>query len=68
MNPEFLVDLYAEMVIALNRWDPRIRVVGVCGSEVVPGQVILDLTVVLALDGTQQQVNGVVVRSRDLAA
>ncbi len=37
-------------------------------SAVTPGQVIFDLTVVLTLDGTQHQVNGVVVRLRELAA
>jgi len=68
VDAEFLVDLYAETVIALHRWEPRIRVVRVRADEVTPGQVILDLTVVLTLDGTPQQVNGVVVRLRELAA
>jgi len=67
VNAEFLVDLYAETVIALHRWKPRIRVVRVRADEVTPGEVTLDLTAVLALDGTQQQINGVVVRLRELA-
>lgn len=37
-------------------------------SAVTPGQVTLDATVALALDGTQQQVNGVVVQLQELAA
>ncbi|MFN4263527.1 MAG: GPW/gp25 family protein [Thioalkalivibrionaceae bacterium] len=45
INPEFLVDLYYECVVAIHAWEPRVRVVRIRAAEAHPGRVTIDLTV-----------------------
>lgn len=44
INPEFLVDLYYECVVAIHTWEPRVRIVRIRATEAHPGRVTLDIT------------------------
>jgi len=62
VNPEFLVDLYYEAVVAINRWEPRIRLIRINASEVTKGQIILNMEAVLKLKNERINLSGLVIR------
>ena len=62
VNPEFLVDLYYEAVVAIKRWEPRVRVIRINASEVAKGRIILDLDAVLKLKNERINLTGLVIR------
>lgn len=64
VNGEFLVDLYYETVVAINRWEPRIRVTRVRALAVEPGRVTLDMFAVYRSTGQPIQVTGLEVALR----
>lgn len=64
VNPEFLVDLYYEAVVAIKRWEPRVRVIRIRAEKVTQGQIVLALEAVLRLKGERIDLRGLVVRRR----
>lgn len=62
VNPEFLVDLYYEAIVAIRRWEPRIRVIRLRASEVAQGRIMLDMEAVLKLRNERIDLTGLVVR------
>ena len=51
VSPEWLVDVYAEVVTSLDRWEPRIRVTQVTARQVAAGQVTVDIHAVIRATG-----------------
>jgi len=43
VNAQWLADLYFEVAYAIERWEPRVRVLRVAASVPQPGRVTLDL-------------------------
>jgi uncharacterized protein len=56
VNAGFLVDLYYECVVAIHRWEPRVRVVRIAADAIHPGRVTLDL--IARVDGSHPVVLG----------
>lgn len=52
VNAQWLADLYHEVAYAIQRWEPRVRVLRVAARMETPGHVTLDLTLRL---GAQEQ-------------
>lgn len=61
LNDETLVDLYAETVAALMKWEPRIDVEQVSASIPAPGRVELSLVGVYTPTGEPVTIDGIVV-------
>ena len=61
LNDTTLVDLYAETVAALVKWEPRIDVEQVTASIPAPGRVELSLVGVYTPTGEPVTIDGVVV-------
>lgn len=59
LNDETLVDLYAETVMALVTWEPRIDVEQVTAEILSAGRVILSLTGVYTPTGEPVTVDGI---------
>ena len=53
VNAQWLADLYYEVAVAIQRWEPRVRIERVAAQIPRPGHIILDLT--LRLRGAEQQ-------------
>ena len=53
VNAQWLADLYFEVAYAIERWEPRVRVLRVAASVPQPGRVTLDL--VLRIGGDDPQ-------------
>lgn len=53
VNAQWLADLYFEVAYAIQRWEPRVRVLRVAAAVPQPGRVTLDLA--LRLGGDEQQ-------------
>jgi hypothetical protein len=55
VNAQWLADLYFEVAYAIQRWEPRVRVLKVGAAMTTPGHVTIDLTLrVGAIDETPQ--------------
>jgi hypothetical protein len=56
VNAQWLADLYFEVAYAIQRWEPRVRVLNV-GAEIIrPGHVSIDLTLVIGGEIAQTSV------------
>lgn len=55
VNAQWLADLYHEVAVAIQRWEPRVRVQRVAARMDTPGHVTIDLT--LRIGGTQQRIS-----------
>lgn len=44
VNAQWLADLYYEVAVAIQRWEPRVRVLRVSAQMPRPGHITLDLT------------------------
>lgn len=53
VNAQWLADLYHEVAYAIQRWEPRVRVLRVAARMETPGHVTLDLTLRIG-SGDQQ--------------
>ena len=53
VNAQWLADLYFEVACAIQRWEPRVRVLRVAASVPQPGRVALDLALRIGGDATQ---------------
>lgn len=62
LNDETLVDIYAETVIALSTWEPRIDVEQVTASFPAPGKVELSLVGVYTPTGAPVTIDGLEIR------
>jgi phage baseplate assembly protein W len=54
VNAQWLADLYFEVAFAIQRWEPRVRVVRVAAEMTTPGHVTLDLTLRIGADDSPQ--------------
>lgn len=52
VNAQWLADLYHEVAVAIQRWEPRVKVQRVAARMETPGHVTLDLT--LRIGGQEQ--------------
>lgn len=59
LNAETIVDIYAETVIALTTWEPRIAVERVEARVPTPGRVVLDLSGVYTPTGEPVTIDGI---------
>lgn len=59
LNDETMVDLYAETVIALTTWEPRVTVEEVRASVPAPGRVVLELRGVYTPTGEPVRIDGI---------
>jgi len=53
VNAQWLADLYFEVAYAIQRWEPRVRVLKVGASMPMPGHVVIDLT--MRIDGRPEK-------------
>lgn len=53
VNAQWLADLFFNVVHAIARWEPRVRVLRVAAEMTTPGHVTLDLTLRLGSDDPQ---------------
>lgn len=63
MNRATLLDLYAAVADAIERWEPRFRLREVLATEAQPGKVTFSLTGELLIDGRELTLDGIVVGS-----
>lgn len=56
VNAQWLADLYFEVAYAIQRWEPRVRVLRVAAEMPRPGHVTLDLSLRIGADGQPQVV------------
>ena len=61
MNRSTLLDLYAATAEALERWEPRFRLLQVQAVNAAPGRIELDLTGEYLPDGQTVTLDGIVV-------
>jgi uncharacterized protein len=60
MSEMLLVDLYAETVIALERWEPRIKIDRVMVEQMTDtGRIVIGLTGRTAVDGETLNIEGI---------
>lgn len=52
VNAQWLADLYFEVAHAIQRWEPRVRVLKVGAAMTMPGHVSIDLTLQIG-DGSE---------------
>lgn len=62
MNRSTLMDLYAATADALERWEPRFKLMKVQATAAEPGRVVLDLTGEYLPDGQTITLDGIVVQ------
>lgn len=61
MNPALTADLIEATAEALQRWEPRIKVLRVNIAAATTGHVEIDLLALLIIDNTPLQFNGLVI-------
>jgi len=61
VNSDTILDIYAATAEALQRWEPRFRLLSVAVSDAQPGKVALSLTGVYLPDGKHVTLDGLVV-------
>lgn len=61
MNRATILDIYAAVADALERWEPRFRLREVVATDAAPGHVTLSLTGELLIDGREVTLDGIVV-------
>jgi len=61
MNRATILDIYAAVADALERWEPRFRLREVVATDARPGHVTLTLTGELLIDGREVTLDGIVV-------
>lgn len=64
MNRETILDIYAAVAEAIERWEPRFRLLEVRATDAAPGHVTLSLTGELLIDGREVTLDGIVVGGR----
>lgn len=60
-NEETIAELYAATAEALDRWEPRLRLLSVSVSQINAGKITLDLVGEYLPDGEEIKLEGVVV-------
>ncbi len=61
VNRAWLVEAYAAVAVALDRWEPRFRLKKIRVQSVDAGAVTMDLTGVYLVDGKQIVLEGIII-------
>jgi len=61
VNRTWLVEAYAAVVAALDRWEPRFKLKKIKMQAVAAGTVTLDLTGIYLVDGKQVVLEGIII-------
>jgi phage baseplate assembly protein W len=58
-NSSTILALFSATAVALDRWEPRVRVLTIAATEAAPGRVVLSLTGEYLPDGVPVTVDGI---------
>lgn len=59
MNRSTLLDIYAATAEALQRWEPRVKLLEVVATVAEPGRVVLAMTAQYLADGREVTIDGI---------